>query len=170
MQPDRTKVLLLERGMIDRERLVKSPPKLSGFIEMGYPVKIIPTFLRDVLVSSWIDTDKAFNVDQDVERRLVSASRWDDDKNVQDVIVDFYDADFQKVWSESVNAPYTSQSPTITLAIIKSVTANKLNITFTDSDTTNGIRTLYGIEGKQVFNDSAVWAEINMPMSLTVDQ
>ena len=82
--------------------------------------------------------------------------------------VDFYDADFQKVWSESVNANYTGQS--ININIIKSVTANKLNITYTELDTTNGVRTFYGIQGKQVFNDSAVWAEINMPMSLTVDQ
>jgi len=82
--------------------------------------------------------------------------------------VDFYDANFQKVWSESVNVEYAGQN--VTIAIIKSVTANKLSVTYTDSDTTNGVRTFYGIDAKPVFNSSAVWAEINMPISLTVTE
>lgn len=82
--------------------------------------------------------------------------------------VDFYDSDFQKVWSETVNVNYSGQS--ITISVIKSVTANKLDIIYTQSDTTKGVRTFYGIESKSVFNSSAVWAEINMPMSLTVTE
>jgi len=93
LQPDRTKVLLLESGMVDRDRLVKSPPRSSAFNEMGFPVKLFPASLHDVLVSAWIDTDKEFSIEQDPEHKLVTASRWADEENVQDVIVDFYDAD-----------------------------------------------------------------------------
>ncbi len=81
--------------------------------------------------------------------------------------VNFYDANFQKVWSESVNVIYSGQS--ITLSLIKSVTATETEITFTGVDSVRGVQTYLGITGKPVFNESAAYAKIDFPLTLTVE-
>ncbi len=81
--------------------------------------------------------------------------------------VDFYDANFQKVWSESVNVVYNGQS--ITLSLVESVTATETEIIYTGIDSVRGVQKYLGITGKPVFNSSTVYVKINFPLSLTLE-
>lgn len=88
VQPEQTRSLLLETDRVDPVKVMINPPSLKT----SPPFGASPEVMRNILMDTWLDQDKQFDMD-DSAVRIMTINADHDDENAKEIILDLYEAD-----------------------------------------------------------------------------